>query len=129
MAQQLSISKSYPDKSVIEEALTTPTKLIPFAVMEVLYMRNAGFMPRGQLLMDVGKMVEHKHRILIAHGRADYVCQPAGAYKLSKALLAAGCPASELNLEFVAGAGHSDSEPGLVDALVRATDSLREFLA
>ena len=86
-------------------------------------------MPRGQLLENVGKMVEHKHRVMIVHGRADYVCQPIAAYRLSQSLMAAGLPSDHLSLEFVAGAGHSDSEPGLVDALVRATDSLSKILA
>ena len=36
---------------------------------------------------------------------------------------------ADVNLEFVAGAGHSDTEPGLVDAMVRATDTLRTHLA
>ena len=35
---------------------------------------------------------------------------------------------ADVNLEFVAGAGHSDTEPGLVDAMVRATDGMREAL-
>ena len=35
---------------------------------------------------------------------------------------------ADVSLEFVAGAGHSDSEPGLVDALVRATNGLRSYL-
>ena len=73
-------------------------------------------------------MVEHGHRVAIAHGRADYVCQPQAAYRLAEALRAAGHPAERLSLEFVAGAGHSDSEPGLVDALIRATDAMREHL-
>ena len=47
---ELSISKTFVDPAIIEAALATPSKLIPFAVMEVLYMRNAGFMPRGALL-------------------------------------------------------------------------------
>ena len=34
----------------------------------------------------------------------------------------------EVELEFVAGAGHSDTEPGLVDAMVRATDRFKEGL-
>ena len=58
----------------------------------------------------------------IVHGRADYVCQPRSAYQLYKALRNAG--ATNTSLEFVAGAGHSDSEPGLTDAIVRATDSV-----
>ena len=36
--------------------------------------------------------------------------------------------ADDLDLEFVAGAGHSDSEPGLVDAMVRATERFKAVL-
>ena len=119
---ELSISKTYTDPAVLEEYLGTPSILIPFAVMEVHYMLNAGFMRRGQLLDNVGIMAEHGHKVTIAHGRADYVCQPQAAYRLAEALRAVG---TECELEFVAGAGHSDSEPGLVDAMVRATDAFR----
>ena len=47
------------------------------------------------------------------------------AYRLASTLEGLGL---DVNLEFVAGAGHSDSEPGLVDAMVRATDSLAKEL-
>ena len=107
---------------MIEEYLGTPSILIPFAVMEVHYMLNAGFMRRGQLLDNVGVMAEHGLKVAICHGRADYVCQPQAAYRLANALRAAG---AQVELEFVAGAGHSDSEPGLVDAMVRASDAFR----
>ena len=92
-------------------------------------MRNAGFMPRGQLLNNCGQMVKHKHRISIVHGRADFVCQPLAAHRLAKALTSAGLPAEDLNVEFVAGAGHSDSEPGNIDALIRKSDEFRSFLS
>jgi hypothetical protein len=32
---------------------------------------------------------------------------------------------SKVRLEIVSGAGHSDSEPGIIDGLVRATDDFR----
>jgi proline iminopeptidase len=99
--------------------------LIPFAVMEVHYMSNAGFMRRGQLLDGVGAMAAYGHKVSIVHGRGDYVCQPQAAWRLTKALRALG---AEVDLEFVSGAGHSDTEPGLADAMVRATDAFREKL-
>lgn len=123
---ELSISKTYVDPAVLEKYMGTPSILIPFAVMEVHYMRAKGFMPPGALLDGVGTMSEHSHRVAIVHGRADYVCQPQAAWRLAKALRAAG---AEVDLEFVAGAGHSDSEPGLADAMVRASDKLRDHLA
>jgi len=121
---ELSISKTYIDPEVIEEYLGTPSILIPFAVMEVHYMINAGFLRRGQLLDCVGTI---KHlKVAICHGRGDYVCQPQAAWRLSQALKKAGC--TYVDLEYVSGAGHSDSEPGLVDAMVRASDKLAKEL-
>ena len=119
---ELSISKTFVDPKIIESCLSTPSLLIPFAVMEVHYMINAGFMVRGQLLDGVSAHAAHGHRLAIAHGRADYVCQPQAAWRLAQALRAHGV---EVELEMVAGAGHSDSEPGLVDAMVRATDRFK----
>jgi len=121
---ELSISKTYIDPNVIEEYLGTPSLLIPFAVMEVHYMINAGFLRRGQLIDNVHKI---KHmKVAICHGRGDYVCQPQAAWRLAQGLRKVGCEYVEL--EFVAGNGHSDSEPGLVDAMVRASDKLADAL-
>jgi len=120
---ELSISKTFIDRDLIERCLATPSLLIPFAVMEVHYMINGGFLRRGQLLDGVDSMMGH--RVAIAHGRGDYVCQPKAAWRLTKALEKTGVP---VNLEFVSGAGHSDTEPGLVDAMVRATDRFMEYL-
>mmetsp|Transcript_8864 Transcript_8864/g.12929 ORF Transcript_8864/g.12929 Transcript_8864/m.12929 type:complete len:99 (+) Transcript_8864:968-1264(+) len=93
--------------------------------MEVHYMLNAGFMRRGQLLDCVDRI---KHlKVAICHGRADYVCQPQAAWRLHQALKKVDC--KYVDLEFVSGAGHSDSEPGLVDAMVRASDKLAIELA
>ena len=123
---ELSISKTYIDPAVLDEVLGTPTILIPFAVMEVHYMLNAGFLRRGQLLDNAHLMAAAGHKVAIAHGRGDYVCQPQAAWRLSEALRVAGC--DDVSLEFVAGAGHSDSEPGLVDAMVRASDRFKAVL-
>ena len=62
------------DPAVIEEVLTTPAILIPFAVMEVHYMLNNDFMRRGQLLDGVAAMARHKHKVAmisnIEHARS-----------------------------------------------------------
>ena len=70
---ELSLSKCFIDPAIIESVLSTPSVLIPFAVMEVHYMRGAGFMERGQLLRDAKKMADAGHLLRVAHGRADYV--------------------------------------------------------
>ena len=122
---ELSISKTYIDPAVIEGYLGTPSILIPFAVMEVHYMINAGFLRRGQLLDNVSKLSHMK--VAICHGRGDYVCQPQAAWRLTKALRKVG--SKYVDCEFVSGAGHSDTEPGLVDAMVRASDKLAKELS
>ena len=53
---ELSISKTFVEDKIIRECLETPSQLVPFAVMEVSYMLNAGFMSRGQLIAEVGKL-------------------------------------------------------------------------
>jgi len=121
---ELSISKSFIDIAAIIEDLSCPSRLIPFALFEVVYMLNAGFMRRGQLLDELSQIIDAGHSVSIIHGRADYVCQPKAAYILSQALKKGG--AKSVNLEFVAGAGHSDSEPGLQCAIVEATDRLKD---
>ena len=85
---------------------------------------NAGFLRRGQLLDGCAALKDI--RVHIVHGRCDFVCQPQAAFRLAEALKKAGNEA--VHLEFVAGAGHSDTEPGNTDAMVRATNELRGFL-
>ena len=60
---ELSISKSFVDMKRIKEVLGDISHLIPFALFEVIYMLNAGFMSRGYLLANVNKIVEAGHRV------------------------------------------------------------------
>jgi proline iminopeptidase len=57
----------------------------------------------------------------VVHGRYDMVCPVDQAHALQ-----AAWPAAEL--EIIADAGHAASEPGIVDALVRATDRFADVL-
>ena len=59
---------------------------------------------------------------VIVHGRYDMVCPIDQAWALAEAW-------PEARLEIVEQAGHAASEPGIVDALVRATDRFAEQLA
>jgi proline iminopeptidase len=118
---ELSISKTFINPSTIKKELSKPSSFIPFALFEVFYTINNGFMRRGQLLDGCKNLKGHNIKVMITHGRADYVCRPSVAFKLKNTMKKLGL---DVQLEFVAGAGHSDSEPGLVDAMVRATDSL-----
>ena len=56
---------------------------------------------------------------VIVQGRYDVVCPTESAWELNRAW-------PESTLEIVPDAGHAASEPGIIDALVRATDRFRE---
>ena len=87
-----------------------------FARIESHYFMNKGFFESdGWLLKQVDAYRHIPARIV--HGRYD-VCTPlSSAWSLKRAW-------PEAELEIVADAGHSSLEPGIVDALVRATDGL-----
>jgi proline iminopeptidase len=81
---ELSISKTFVDPAVISKYLCTPSILIPFAVMEVHYMLNAGFMKRGQLLDGLSAHASSHHAVRICHGRYYFSLFPS--HSLSFAL-------------------------------------------
>jgi proline iminopeptidase len=90
---------------------------LAFARIECHYFRNKGFFRAdGQLLADA-------HRLkgipgCIIQGRYDVVTPAITAWDLHKAW-------PEADFEMVPDAGHTGSEPGIADALVRATDRFR----
>ncbi|MEE2644336.1 MAG: prolyl aminopeptidase [Myxococcota bacterium] len=116
---ELSISHLRQNHDRIASVMAEPEVLVPFAALEVHYMLNSGFMRRGQLLDEVGAIKDHP--IHIVHGRNDAVCLPKAAARLYGALKSAGA-GETLSLEYVEGAGHSDSEPPIARALRAATD-------
>jgi proline iminopeptidase len=118
---ELSISKVHLDTDDMEKRLADPMAFMPFAACEVVYMLADGFLERSLLASEsLARLSGTKIRIV--HGRNDHVCLPRAAWRLSKALNEAGV---SHELTFIAGAGHSDSEPGIEAALRAATDALR----
>lgn len=78
---------------------------------------NGGFFARdGQLLEDAHRLAAIPGAII--QGRYDVVTPPATAWELHKAWPAA-------HFTMVPDAGHTATEPGIADALVRATDLFR----
>lgn len=59
--------------------------------------------------------------VLFVHGRYDMVCPIDQAFALQQVW-------SKARLEIIRDAGHSSSEPGILDALVRATNEFRAIL-
>jgi proline iminopeptidase len=88
---------------------------LAFARIECHYFVHGGFVRSDQqLLEDVGK-IRHIPATIV-HGRYDVVCPLESAWALHRAW-------PEASLEIVPAAGHAASEPGIVDALIRATDA------
>jgi len=118
---ELSISKVHVDPADIEVQLADPSAFMPFAACEVVYMLAEGYLADSLIAPhNLEKLAGM--RIRIVHGRSDHVCAPMAAWRLAQGLEAVG---QAPQLTFVAGAGHSDSEPGIAAALRDATDALR----
>ena len=97
------------------ESFTDASKALPFARICARYFLNDFYLEEAQLLRDVGKLAGIPG--IIVQGRHDICTPPTSAWELKKAW-------PEAKLHIVHDAGHSASEPGIVDGLVRATDKL-----
>ncbi len=98
-----------------EAAFASPRFAAAFATIECHYFFHRGFLAHdGALLDNVPAMARLPGAII--QGRYDLVTPPETAYQLSKLWPAA-------SFEIVNDAGHTATEPGLTDALVRITDS------
>jgi proline iminopeptidase len=87
---------------------------LAFARIECHYFMNKGwFEPQDQLIREAGKLKGIPG--VIAQGRYDVVTPMFTAWELAKAW-----PDAELNI--VPDAGHTATEPGIVDVMVRASD-------
>jgi proline iminopeptidase len=98
---------------------TKPHNAMALSRIETHYFMNKGFIEENQILRNMDAIKDIPGTIV--HGRYDMVCPLDNAY-----LLHHHWPASELHI--VRDAGHSASEPGNVDALIRATHDIAKNL-
>jgi len=85
-----------------------------FARIECHYFVNGAFLHSDTQLLDEAAKIAHLPGVIV-QGRYDVVCPAASAWALHKRWPGA-------TLQIVPDAGHSISEPGIIDALVQATD-------
>ena len=112
-----STSKLFFDPSMIEK-FADPEFALAFARIECHYfMNNAFFSSDNYLIENVGRIRAIPG--VIVQGRYDVVCPIMSAWDLHRAW-------PEAQLHIIPDAGHSISEPGIVDALVEATDRFRD---
>lgn len=101
------------------EKFAEPDFAVAFARLECWYFMNRGFLPEDGWIL---KQVERIRGIpaWIVQGRFDVVTPMSGAWALHRAW-------PEARFEVVGDAGHASTEPGIVDALVRATDAAAQL--
>ncbi len=114
---EMATSKLFIDEKTVNKG-EKDEFAIAFARIETHYFVNGGFLYReNQLFEDAFKIKEIP--TIIVQGRYDVICPIKSAWELHKLL-----PNSKL--EIIPDAGHSCSEPGIIDGLVRATDEFRD---
>lgn len=101
------------------ERFSEPQRALSIARIECHYFTNNSFLEPNQLIRDMHK-IAHLPGVII-HGRYDMICPLDNAWELHQAW-----PNSELQV--IREAGHAASEPGITDALVRATSEMARRL-
>jgi proline iminopeptidase len=105
-----------PDQELIDE-FSEPEKAVALARIECHYFMNNCFFETDNYLLDHVDRIRHIPAVIV-HGRYDIICPLMSAWELHRAW-------PEATLNIIPDAGHATSEPGITDALVRATDGFR----
>lgn len=105
-------------KSVVDH-FARPSTALSLARIECHYFMHDSFLEADQILSNAHRLADVP--AIIVHGRYDIVCPAENAWALHRAW-----PQATLNL--IAEAGHSASEPGITDALIKATMTLSHRL-
>jgi proline iminopeptidase len=100
-------------KAAVVDHFGNPHTALSLARIECHYFMHDSFLQQDQILDNVHRLRDIPG--VIVHGRYDVVCPVEQAWLLQRAW-----PGAELRV--VPDAGHSALEPGIVDALVRATE-------
>jgi proline iminopeptidase len=100
-----------PNLEVVEHSID-PHYALALARIEAHYFVNDSFIRENQIIEDVDKLAGIPGTIV--HGRYDTVCPLDNAFELHRHW-------KESELHIIRDAGHASSEPGITDALIRAT--------
>jgi proline iminopeptidase len=103
-----------PNPDVVH-AFTEPHKALAMARIEAHFFMHDSFLSDNQILANAAALRGIPG--FIVHGRYDMVCPLDNAFALHQVW-----PQAELDI--VRDAGHSAREPGIVDALIRATRAM-----
>ncbi len=103
-----------PNPDIVQR-FADPHMALALACIEAHYFVNGAFLQPGQLLANAGALAGIPG--VIIHGRYDIVCPLDNALALHKAW-------PDADLQIIRDAGHSAHEPGIIDALVKATNDM-----
>jgi len=117
-AWEASTSRLIPDAGLVQRS-SADRFALALARIECHYFVNRGFYENDGWLLDQVERFRHIPGIIV-QGRYDVVCPVRTAWDLSRLW-------TEAKLHIVDDAGHASSEPGIVDALLRATDTLADI--
>ncbi len=104
----------HPNPKVVEH-FGHPHVAIALARIECHYFMNSSFLEPDQIVRNASRLTGIPG--IIVHGRYDMVCPLDNALALSKAW-------PEAELQIIRDAGHSASEPAIVDALIRGVEHI-----
>ena len=113
---EASLLKLVPDQELIDH-FTDPHVALSVARIECHYFVNNSFFDTGNYLIENIGRVRHIPGVIV-QGRYDIVCPMMSAWDLHRAW-------PEAELKIIPDAGHSVTEPGILSALVEATDRFR----
>lgn len=111
-----STSKLYPSKDLMDH-WEGEHEALSLARIECHYFMNNSFFPTENYLIENVDKIRHIPTVIV-QGRYDVVCPATSAWELHRAF-------PEADLQIIADAGHSISEPGITSALVDAMDNFR----
>ena len=111
-------SKLFVSQDLISH-FSEPDFALAFARIECHYFVHDSFLTPDQLLREVAR-IRHIPGVIV-QGRYDIVCPTRSAWDLHRAW-----PEAEFHL--IPDAGHAVSEPGILTALLSATDAFRDRL-
>ena len=89
------------------------------SLLNTNYFTNDGFIYESEIISEIAA-ISHIPGYIV-HGRNDVVCKPEGAFTLAE-----HWPNGVL--EMVPAEGHSSTEPGIIDGLVRASQNIAKFI-
>lgn len=99
----------------IVSSFANPHRALAMARIEAHFFTNDCFIDENQILNNIDKLEGIPGTIV--HGRYDAICPLDNAYELHHAW-------TDSELRIIRDAGHASTEPGIADALVKATDEL-----